>query len=268
MLLFLACTPQVDGPDSVAPQDTAVACADGSGGTLSGSVDCQDGVCEVPGGAFWMGSDQGGGDECPVRRVTLSAYAIDQTEVSYEAYEACADCPAPSCGQGSEFPVTCVSWESAQTYCAWAGGHLPTEAEWEMAARGTDGAPYAWGSSSPTCGEANFRFSSWYCAGAPLPVGSFDVLSPFGLQDTVGNVWEWTADSYDFDWYAQAPDTDPEGPELCNATEGGQAGACTHRVIRGGAFNSLQETIRSSRRAQARPEVLDDNLGFRCAYSR
>ena len=162
--------------------------------------------------------------------------------------------------------MTCLTWQQAADYCDWSGGRLPTEAEWEKAARGTDGAIWAWGAQPPTCNHANFRFVTTYCNLATVEVGSYPFTSPFGLSDTVGNVWEWTDDWYDAGYYRDAPDLDPPGPDSCRMTPEGVKDACEYRVIRGGAYNTPESVVEGSARSIARPDITDPNIGFRCVW--
>ena len=164
-------------------------------------------------------------------------------------------------------PATCVTWDEAAAFCAHAGGRLPTEAEWEKASRGTDGATWPWGRDDPTCNRANFHFTPAHCEVGPLEGGHYPTRSPFGLADTAGNVWEWTADWYDARSYRDAPDKDPPGPSAdCHATVSAEAGACDRRVIRGGAWNVRRDNLLTYNRSAAEPVVRDPELGFRCAY--
>lgn len=271
-------------PDPL-PESCQVAA--GYSGEAVGSVDCNGGVCEVPAGSFWMGSDEGLLDECPPREIQLSAFGIDATEVTRSAYSDCVSqggCEAvPShCddlfrewGEGNDTrdpdlaPAICITWQQAADYCDWTGGRLPTEAEWEKAARGEQGAVWAWGHSPPDCQAANFRFVSWYCQESVIEVASYlDYVSAYGLWDTVGNAWEWVADFYDAGWYEDAGSTDPQGPEACRDQVGGGMEDCTDKVIRGGAFNTTENTTRGSARAFTGPDTIDNNLSFRCAYDR
>ncbi len=259
----------------------------GESGLAVGVADCEAGICAVPAGPFVMGAAEPAfPDQCPPRWVELSAFSIDQTEVTRAAWSAChADgaCPeAPPCesvadvDDPDQLPVACVDHAEAAAFCAWAGGRLPTEAEWEKAARGDDGAPWAWGPQPPSCVDANFRFNSAYCKGGLVEVGSYEFpgvgaagdsgRSAYGLLDTVGNAWEWTADWYDAGYYRRAPDRDPPGPDSCSIDVDGELAACRYQVLRGGAYNTTQDTTRGSARSFGEPGLRDVNLGFRCAY--
>ncbi|MFT5686000.1 MAG: sulfatase activating formylglycine-generating enzyme [Myxococcota bacterium] len=259
--------------DDTAATGESCAAVDGSSGEVVGTVDCLSGRCTVPEGPFWMGeASPESPDRCPPRPVTLSSFTVDQHEVTVGEYAACTatgSCSAqPVCesGEGADIPVTCVTWQDAVDYCGWAGGRLPTEAEWEKAARDEQGARWAWGGQPPTCNHANFRFVTTYCHLSLIPVGSYTQTSAYGLSDTAGNAWEWTADHYDAGYYALAPDTDPPGPESCRLTVDGEPETCRYRVIRGGAFNTPESVIPGSARSLAAPDITDPNIGFRCAY--
>ena len=264
------------------PADPDDACdgLDPAPGFPSGTIDCVAGTCRVPEGRFYMGSLLGHPDECPTRQLSLPEFRIDKTEVTWGAYEECVatgDCEAVanhcrawasglSDGDPSQLPVTCVTWEQARTYCQHKGGKLPSEAEWEKAARGTQGAWWPWGGATPTCEFSNFRFVSWYCAEGVVEVGSYRNESSYGALDMTGNAWEWVEDFYDAEWYREAPGTD--GPtENCRTTVGATAEACSDRVMRGGAYNVTEFNTRTSARAAASPDLVDNNIGFRCAYS-
>ncbi len=203
----------------------------------------------VPAGPFTQGSTRGEEDERPVRKVTLKAFAIDRTEVSRAAYAQCvqaAKCrPAAAAEGDANLPVTGVDWNDAQTYCRFAGGRLPSEAEWEKAARGTDGREYPWGNDAD-CAKANWGSfeGEGPCAGKnpghPVAVGSYPAgASPYGALDLGGNVWEWVADKYD---------ADP-----------------TRRVVRGGSCCSFFVGPRAANRNAWAPDHRDGDLGFRCA---
>ena len=275
---------EVDSGDSHS-QDSSVeppACApDGfPSGDSVGETNCSEGICAVPGGLFWRGQASGDADACPLHQVELSAFRIDQTEVSQGEYRECVDAGAckrsdDECnyiaktwdGDSDRLPVICVDYIRASSYCEWKGGRLPSEAEWEKAARGEEGAVFPWGERAPLCEDANFRFVSWYCQQSVVEVGSYpQTVSAYGLLDTLGNAWEWTADSYDARWYWDASRVDPGEPESCAISPDADRGDCTHKVIRGGAFNTTQQNTRASVRSPAEPGRADLNLGLRCAY--
>lgn len=214
----------------------------------------------VPGGTFQMGSAEGDSvvdsDEFPQHTVTLDDFWIDQTEVTNAQYVLCvAD---GRCSQsryaddtdfnGDDYPVVGVLWYDAADYCAWAGAQLPTEAQWEYAARGPDGYIYPWGNDAPTCELAQFSG----CPGNTVPVGSLlDGASWCDALDMAGNVWEWTSD-----WHGDYPSgaqTNPTGP-----TEGDD------KVLRGGGWFSGQGDVRASYRRYGTSGFRGSYLGFRC----
>ena len=206
----------------------------------------------VPAGPFTQGSTRGEEDERPIRKVTLKAFAIDRTEVTRAAYARCVDaghCKASAVAEADgNLPVTGVDWEDARAYCKFAGGRLPTEAEWEKAARGTDGREYPWGNDAD-CARANWGSfeGEGPCAGKnpgrPVAVGSYPSgASPYGALDMGGNVWEWVADKYD--------------------------GEADRRVVRGGSCCSFFVGPRSPNRNAWAPDHRDADLGFRCAGAR
>jgi formylglycine-generating enzyme required for sulfatase activity len=222
----------------------------------------------VDGGTFTMGSDSGEQDEAPAHRVTVSSFRIGQTEVSVGEYQRCVDarrCDRPATNgrcQGtnarSDFPVVCVDWSDARRFCDWDHGWLPTEAEWEFAARGVDERTYPWGSERPDCTRADFegtRDDRGSCNGpGPSPVTSHaDGATPSDVLNLAGNVWEWVSD-----WYGAYPalrTTDPTGPE-----EGRQ------RVTRGGTWGSPGVELRTTERWALDPGLKRWGVGFRCAY--
>jgi formylglycine-generating enzyme required for sulfatase activity len=215
------------------------------------------------------GDDDCYGDERPRQRVTLShGFWLGRTEVTVEAYgrftaaESREMPEAPELNAGwsdRSWPMVHVTWANAVDYCAWAGGRLPGEAEWEWAARGgRAGGRYPWGDEEPACrpGAANgARFQDPpACDGsAPGPVAAYGA-NGFGLFDVAGNVWEWTADWYAPDAHAMAIVTDPTGP-----------GSGDHRVLRGGSTNSKAVGLRASMRNHLHPNARSVYLGFRCA---
>lgn len=216
----------------------------------------------VPAGEFLMGSDdqdaEAAADEKPQHPVFVDAFWIDRIEVTNALYGRCVE--AGSCSlpvmPGERFneqpsqPVQGVAWTQALAYCQWAGRRLPTEAEWEKAARGTDGRLYPWGNTPPSDKLANFDFHlNGLTDVGSLPAGA----SPYGALDMSGNVWEWTADWYDENAYTSADYENPKGP-----ADG------TTRVVRGGAWNTVSRAIRVTNRHWAFPGR-DDFMGFRCA---
>jgi serine/threonine-protein kinase len=224
----------------------------------------------VPSGQFLMGSpdaDAGAGiEEKPQRSVYLSVFWIDQTEVTNAMYMRCVRenvCSPPKETRSKtrlayydspafgNYPVIYVSWQEAEVYCQWAGRRLPTEAEWEKAARGSNGATYPWGEAPPGIGLANFNNQ----VGDTQPVGSYPAgASPYGALDMAGNVAEWVADWYDADYYPIAPDSNPTGPD-----------SGEFRVLRGGSWFNLARAMRAAFRLANYPELQSDTVGFRCA---
>jgi len=222
----------------------------------------------VPAGAFSMGSDSGAADEKPAHRVTGSAFAMDRYEVTNGRYQACVGagaCSAPSLFSSAtrahyfddpafaDYPVIFVSWAQAKAFCSFAGGRLPTEAEWERAAAGSD-APrtYPWGESPPDCSKANFAG----CVGDTDRVGRRPAgQSPYGAFDMAGNVWEWTSDWYDAAYYRTSPSQDPTGPA-----------SGTLKVMRGGCWVSGAVSLRTTCRKASLPDAWAPNVGFRCVY--
>ena len=223
-------------------------------------------------------------DTAPVRQVTLSAYRIDRAEVSVAEFARFVDegwsteghwsaegwrwaqahppsdrSDLRSSGRGADHPVVAVSWYEADAYCRWKGGSLPTEAQWERASCGENGARYAWG-------HADDVAAPWYSGGKFGRVSEVStqtaaqadpaLASPAGLVHTAGNVWEWTADWYHREAYAEdASPTDPTGP----ATG-------TWRVLRGGSFMNLPSYCTCTHREPALPDRIALTTGFRCAY--
>ncbi len=230
----------------------------------------------VPAGEFIMGSDKGEVNEQPVHTVYLDAFYMDKTEVTNAQYQRCVEagaCRTPTCDWGeptygdaskADHPVVCVNWNDAQAYCAWAGKRLPTEAEWEKAARGTDGRTYPWGNtfdgSRLNFCDRNCEFD-WKDSDADdgyaqtAPVGSYPQgASPHGALDMAGNVWEWEADWYDAGYYSQSPGRNPPGPDS------GQ-----YRVLRGGSWHDGGGFGRGAARNGGNPGDRGNYAGFRCA---
>ena len=229
----------------------------------------------VPADEFTMGSNTGSDDESPAHTVYLDAYYIDKYEVTnayYIAYNAtcvgAGECRWPYPGsstrssyigrpQYDNYPVIYVSWFEAKAYCEWRGARLPTEAEWEKAARGVDGRTYPWGEEID-CSLANYAHctGSNLTGGDTMAVGSYiDGISPYGLYDMGGNVWEWVEDWYSRTYYQNSPDANPPGPDSGD-----------YRVLRGGAWNiGGDSSVASSHRYFYGPSAKYDNIGFRCA---
>jgi formylglycine-generating enzyme required for sulfatase activity len=294
--------PPASAPPRVADSALAVQAPTSAGPVPSAPVPvdrCAADMIAIPAGNFFMGQDDGPAPEAPAHQVRLDAYCMDRTEVTVATYVTCiysGDCKRfgttnawpdikpsersafdPLCNGRdpigrAQHPINCVDWEAAQHFCVTRGKRLPTEAEWEFAARGPDGRPYPWGDEPPTaahlngCGRecaawgkahhveehAMYQESDGFATTAP--VGSFPRgRSPFGLDDTAGNVWEWVSDRYGP--YGAKEETNPRGAE-----EGDE------RVIRGGAWNAgepawARPTFRYKRPAGFRSY----GIGFRCA---
>jgi formylglycine-generating enzyme required for sulfatase activity len=221
----------------------------------------------VPPGTFQMGCVPGDQscdpDESPRHSVTLSrGFWMGATEVPVAAFERYAaangmEMPeAPDVNpnwQHKNHPVVRMDWSVAKSYCAWSGGRLPTEAEFEFAARaGHEGLPYPWGLKI-THLDANYRGTGdrdvWK---ATAPVGSF-LPNSFGLHDVSGNVWEWIADWYDPKYYESSPPVDPPGPD-----------AGVERVLRGGSWFTVERVLRTSDRFKYVDVARDSSVGFRC----
>lgn len=215
----------------------------------------------VPAGWFLMGSDAGPSSSRPAHWVYLEAYRIDRTEVTNAqmlAYvEATGEVPQAWHGRTapgpSNRPATGLRWREAQAYCHWLGMRLPTEAEWEKAARGTDGRSYPWGDTWDAS-RANTAESG---RSGPVEVGTYPSgASPYGALDMVGNVQEWVADYYDPGYYAVAPARAPTGPSQV-----------LDHGLRGGSWDSPKEWGTTFFRDSSHSAVPNDRTGFRCAVT-
>nr|MBI3612298.1 SUMF1/EgtB/PvdO family nonheme iron enzyme [Nitrospirota bacterium] len=213
----------------------------------------------VPGGEFTMGSGSA------TRQVHVDAFYMDKFEVTvgrYGKYLKTGTRKEPDgwsavrFPQDAERPVAGVDWEDANAYCRWAGKRLPTEAEWEKAARGTDGRLYPWGNDPPNPKLANYKQDQSYSSsGSVTEVGSYEAgKSPYGLYDMAGNVWEWVTDWYDDDYYRNGPARNPPGP--ANGDE---------RVVRGGSWSFQAQSLLTVSRLWFAPTMRAGFVGFRCA---
>ena len=224
----------------------------------------------VPAGEFTMGSETGNDEEKPIHTIYLDGFWIDQTEVTNRQYALCVtagQCISPNETDSSlrsiyygnsefdDYPVIYVNWNMAKTYCEWAGRRLPTEAEWEKAARGMDERTYPWGEDI-SCNEANYDPKD-SCFGDTTIAGNITSgESPYGVYDMAGNVWEWVNDWYSETYYQDSPLSNPLGPDS------GQ-----YRVLRGGSFDSSTSGVRTTNRYRYEPTYTLLSIGFRCASS-
>jgi len=226
----------------------------------------------IPAGDFLMGNPEGTGrpDEWPQRSVYLDAFAIDQMEVTNERYMRFVKAtghrtppnpygtgPLQSLAGIEQLPVVQTTWYDAKTYCSWAQKRLPTEAEWEKAARGTDGRLYPWGNEPPTLKRANFD-REWEEEKTLHPVGSLPGGdSPYGVKDMAGNAREWVSDWYDAEYYQHAPERNPQGPDKKGVV----------RSIRGGSWHSPASDLTTAARGRGGFALQTHGTGFRCARS-
>jgi formylglycine-generating enzyme required for sulfatase activity len=238
-----------------------------------------DGMVEIPGGEFLMGCELSRdpqciiGDEMPIHKVRLSSFMMDRHEVTAGQFRKCVEAggctPAKVGGKctyrvpGKErHPINCVDWSQAAAYCAWAGKRLPTEAEWEKAARGTDGRVHPWGDKPlARCGHAVVEGLDGMGPGCgahgTMPVGSKpEGASPYGVMDLIGGVGEWLSDWFDEGYYDVHPAQDPGGPV-----------AGKYRCTRGGSWKNHCRgfNLRITYRDWDLPTNWGDDIGFRCA---
>lgn len=230
----------------------------------------------VPAGLFPMGvpdgDRDGGRDEYPRHQVFVDTFAIDKYEVTNGLYVAFVKStghrvpqnpknPTRNLWQGDSItdslvdrPVINVDWFDAEAYCAWAGKRLPTEAEWEKAAKGTSDRRFPWGNVEPTAKHLNYN-QRWIGEKTLMPVGSYEAgKSPFGVYDMAGNVWEWVNDWYDAQYYEKSPEKNPQGPA-----------AGLKKVIRGAGWQNETPTVRIFTRVESDPMMRNESTGFRCA---
>ena len=230
----------------------------------------------VPAGGFIMGTSDGPDNERPLHEVELDAFYIDKYEVTNTQYMAFVEATG---GEAPQFiredaynqpnqPVVGLLWNFARDYCDWAGLQLPSEAQWEKAASGGDGRTYPWGDEDPTALMGNFNFSS-----GPTEVGSFPAgVSPYGVHDMAGNVWEWTIDEYEHTYYNRSPVVNPVNLKDAGLNDG------PDRTLRGGGWFSAAHNVRVPVRSslqimdmqyEQNPDVdsslMFARIGFRCA---
>ena len=224
----------------------------------------------VPGGVYILGSStidyMAQSQEQPEHKVSLTGFNIYIHEVTNAMYRECVvagNCLAVSGLRPDlvdyvdnetydEYPVVGVDWFMAKSYCEWAGGRLPTEAEWEAAARGIDERIFPWGNDIATCAVNNMKGCG--TTEYPVQVGLYATgNSPFGVWDMAGNVWEWTNDWFDANYYATDPTTNPAGPWSGD-----------FKIIRGGGWNSANDKVRSANRFAIEPQLSFKDVGFRC----
>jgi formylglycine-generating enzyme required for sulfatase activity len=263
----------------LAPGET---CGNGVDDDCDGSADespcCPTGTVLIPAGDFLMGSEPGEGnpDEHPEHRVTVSAFCMARNEVTNTEYQAClsaGSCTMPSGAFGpAGHPVTRVNWTQARSYCLWAGGALPTEAQWEKAARGAcdlvgpatcgpeDTRTYPWGEAAVSCALANIA-GCVGGSGGTQAVGSISAGdSPYGIHDMCANAWELVQDCYSYNYYETSPSVDPTGPP----------GPGCNRVGRGGGWASGASDpfwLRVTPRMTFLDTTESAYIGFRCAYA-
>jgi eukaryotic-like serine/threonine-protein kinase len=286
------------GHDDPSKLATTTASASSSAVAAPAKIKCPEGSLLIPGGSMFMGARDLNDDAKPPHEVTLSAFCLDRTEVTTRAYATCVEkgmCEraleqvswtgvtpekkqrySPFCNAGkpdrADHPINCVAWPMADNYCKKSGRRLPTEAEWEYAARGSSQRKYPWGDEAPnakllnSCGKECALWGDKHAEKhatmydeddgfpATAPVGSFPAgASAHGVMDLAGNVWEWTAD-----WhapYTDAKQQDPKGPATGEK-----------RVVRGGDYFAFQaDWARPAYRWKTEPESYNHAIGFRCA---
>lgn len=218
---------------------------------------------DVPAASFGMGCNASVDNECrddekPQHNVNLGGFSIDQTEVTQAQYALCLQdgaCTKPYCVwdpcSNPKLPMVCIDYDQAVAYCNHLGKRLPTEAEWEQAARGTDGRKFPWGNDAADCEHANMDGCGGVKTVGSLPAGG----SPFGALDMAGNVVEWVADAYDAAYYASSPSDNPQGP--ARTAQSWMSG-------RGGGWRSEEIWQRTSSRDLYEQTYVKDSLGFRC----
>ena len=238
-------------------------------------------MIKIPEGEFVMGANDGSRNERPDHTVYLDAYYIDQFELTMERYQAFLDethhdfpplwDDGAALEEAKDRPAVGMAWASAKSYCEWAEKRLPTEAEWEKAARGTDGRRYPWGHMQPFVDIARYNFNTGWVSykttlaavtsgteGMSIRHGlTQGTKSPYGLYHMAGNASEWVADWYDRTYYEESPGKNPKGPAKGE-----------RKVYRGGSWEDPPKRLRVTARASAEPnfpiDANDLTIGFRC----
>jgi len=250
--------------------------ADGGidGGQCTIGIDCPvEEMMDIPAGSFMMGCNIDTDDECltdenPYHFVSVPMFKIDKFEVTAGNYKKCVEagvCTAAKTGGFCNFdlsgmenhPINCVDWYQSAKYCMWARKHLPSEAEWEKAARSSDGRKYPWGNTGLDCEHAMQNATSCGNNGTATVGSNPKGVSPYGVMDMIGNVWEWVEDDYHLD-YTDAPQNGSAWictPERCN-----------YRVLRGGSWMDYYTYyLRASSRLVSDPSYYNGLAGFRCS---
>jgi len=223
-----------------------------------------EGMAVIPDGEFWMGSEDGQQDTRPLHRVHLSSYWLDRYEVTNARYRQCVEgggCTPPKDrhafedSQHAQRPVTNITWSQARAFCQWQGKRLPTEAEWEKAARGTDGRRYPWGNNEDVLKNHVRKQELKADSSGTEPVGrQTATASPYGVFDLIGSVSEWVKDWYAEDFYQASPIRDPQGPSRGS-----------FRVLRGGEWDERSPNFQASYRGWDDVTYWGPTLGVRCA---
>ena len=228
----------------------------------------------IPEGEFEMGSHDGAPDEQPIHTVRLSGFYIDKYEVTvgqYRQFVRSTGAVFPDWAEVARYaetdghPMVNVSWYDAMSYAKWAGKTLPTEAQWECAARGgLERKAYPWGNEALDVTKANYEDSD---IGKTVPVGSYPA-NGYGLHDMVGNVWEWCIDEYITDFYTTSPDKNPVAGPRISLLDDSFREVITRRVVRGGGWDAASHRLRAAYRDGNGPRGKVDSVGFRCVRPR
>lgn len=223
-----------------------------------------DGMVLIPAGEFLLGAEDGLPDVRPMHKTYLSSYWVEKYEVSNAQYQRCVEsgvCSPPKVRQAFEdsqfaqHPVTNITWNQARSYCQWRGRRLPTEAEWEKAARGTDGRRHPWGNGEESINRKIKEQEMRSGGKGTFAVGSVqEDVSPYGVSDVAGNAWEWVKDWYAQDYYVLGPSRDPQGPLRGS-----------FRVFRSGDWSQPPPEMHLSYRGWDEMTYWGPTLGFRCA---